>query len=92
MKGYTYTIKAQTDRQPAITYERSRLEPAQAKMLVLILVRAFRSVEVINDFTGEVECQRYASAKFFLPTTTVYDTIKEAEAVIAHDDLHDSED
>lgn len=88
MKGYTYTIKAQTHQSPQITYERPGLERTQAKLLTTILARAFRSIDVINDFTGEVECQRYTGDAFFLPTTTVGDAIKEAEAVIAHDDSH----
>ena len=74
------TVTADTHQNPTVKVEFKDLTLAEAKLVAHILMGGFRSVECVNDLTGEVMIQHYVSAEFFAPIYTVSVALKNVEA------------
>lgn len=76
------TVTADTHQNPTIKVEFKALTLAEAKLVAHILTGGFRSVECVNDLTGEVMKQYYVSDEFFAPIYTVSEALKNVEALL----------
>ena len=65
-----YTVTAKSCENPNITAQYKGLCEDCAFEVVKILGVAFRSVEVLNEETGEVEFTHYVSDNWFSPSMT----------------------
>lgn len=74
-----YTVTANTYQNPVLKTEYKELSLTEAKLVTQILTDSFRSVECINDVTGEVMFNHYVSDEFLAPLATIPETLKTVE-------------
>lgn len=81
----TYTVSAENGSNPKIFYEASNINRLMASGLATILVKAFRSIVIQDDETGEVMYSLYLAEGMFSPTASIAEVIEEAnEALNSH--------
>lgn len=78
----TYTVSADNGSNPKIFYEASLVNRFMAFGLAVILTKAFRSVVILDDETGEVMYSVYFAEDTFSPTASVAEVIEEANEVL----------
>ena len=81
----TYTVSAENGSNPKIFYEASNVNRFMAFGLATILSKAFRSIVILDDETGEVMYSLYLAEDMFSPTASIAEIIEEAnEALNSH--------
>ena len=81
----TYTVSAENGSNPKIFYEASNVNRFMAFGLATILSKAFRSIVILDDETGEVMYSLYLAEDMFSPTASIAEVIEEAnEALNSH--------
>ena len=81
----TYTVSADNGSNPKIFYEASNVNRFMASGLATILVKAFRSIVILDDETGEVMYSLYLAEDMFSPTASIAEVIEDAnEALNSH--------
>lgn len=81
----TYTVSAENGSNPKIFYEASSVNRLMASGLATILSKAFRSIVILDDETGEVMYSLYLAEDMFSPTASIAEIIEEAnEALNSH--------
>lgn len=83
MSTPTYTVTAQNCCNPYITYCIKNLTKKAAYFATQNLCAAFRSIEVVNEETGEVVYSHYEGDEFFQPSATVVEAIARVNAVFS---------
>lgn len=76
-----YKITADTFQEPKVVFTQRGLSFKRVKLMAIVLSGAFRSVEVLNEITGEVELSNYTSSEFFSPVYSVADALKKVEEI-----------
>ena len=71
-----YKITADTRQKPKVVFTQTELSFERAKLMATILSGAFRSVDILNEITGEVELQIYTSSEFFSPVYSIAEAFK----------------
>ena len=81
----TYTVSAENGSNPKIFYEASNVNRFMAFGLATILSKAFRSIVILDDETGEVMYSLYLAEDMFSTTASIAEVIEEAnEALNSH--------
>lgn len=81
----TYTVSAENGSNPKIFYEASNVNRFMAFGLATILAKAFRSIVILDDETGEVMYSLLFAEDVFSPTASIAEVIEEAnEALNSH--------
>lgn len=80
--NYTYTITADNGINPKIVFSYSGLNILQARAAYNSLKLAFRTVDVVNDITGEVMISLYRSDEFFEPAFSETEAIENTRAAL----------
>ena len=83
MSTPTYTVTAENRCNPYITYCIKNLTEKQARFAIKNLWTAFRSVEVVNEETGEVVFSHYEGDEFFQPSETEAEAIAKVSAIFS---------
>jgi hypothetical protein len=83
MSTPTYTVTAENRCNPYITYTIQNLTDKQARFAIKNLWTAFRSIEVVNEETGEVVYSHYEGDEFFQPSETVAEAIAKVNAIFS---------
>ena len=79
----TYLLTAKTsDVFTNITYEKPHLPGELASLLMYDLANGFKSVDVINEETGEVVYSQYHGDDLWMPSQDPYEAIITAEECI----------
>lgn len=76
------TVTANTNQNPTIAAEFTGLTLQEARLVAHTLTGGFRSVECVNNITGEVMQQWYVSDEFFRPIFTIPECIKNVEDIL----------
>ena len=79
----TYSVTAENRCNPYITYHLEGLTEKQARFAIKNLWTAFRSIEVINEETGEVVFSHYEGSDFFQPSETEAEAIAKVNAIFS---------
>lgn len=79
----TYTVTAENRCNPYITYSIQNLTEKQARFAIKNLWTAFRSIEVVNEETGEVVFSHYEGDEFFQPSETEAEAIAKVSAIFS---------
>lgn len=79
---FTYTVSADNGSNPKIFYEASQVDRFMALDLATILAKAFRSVVIQDDETGEVMYSLYLAEDVFSPIASIAEVIEEANKVL----------
>lgn len=83
MSTPTYTVTAENRCNPYITYTIQNLTEKQARFAIKNLWTAFRSIEVVNEETGEVVFSHYEGDEFFQPSETEVEAIAKVNAIFS---------
>lgn len=83
MSTPTYTVIAENRCNPYITYTIQNLTEKQARFAIKNLWTAFRSIEVVNEETGEVVFSHYEGDEFFQPSETEAEAIAKVNAIFS---------
>lgn len=78
----TYTVSAENGSNPKIFYEASNVNRFMAFGLATILAKAFRSIVILDDETGEVMYSLLFAEDVFSPTASIAEVIEEANEVL----------
>lgn len=78
----TYTVSAENGSNPKIFYEASNVNRFMAFGLATILSKAFRSIVILDDETGEVMYSLLFAEDVFSPTASIAEVIEEANEVL----------
>ena len=87
-----YTVTAKSCENPNIVAQYKGLCEKCAGEVAKILGEAFRSVEVLNEETGEVELTYYVGCGWFTPTMTYGWALDGVEEVVASCKLFDEDE
>lgn len=79
----TYAVTAENRCNPYITYHIEKLTEKQARFAIKNLWTAFRSIEVVNEETGEVVFSHYEGDEFFQPSETEAEAIAKVSAIFS---------
>lgn len=79
----TYSVTAENRSNPYITYHIEGLTEKQARFAFKNLWTAFRSIEIINEETGEVVFSHYEGSDFFQPSETEAEAIAKVNAIFS---------
>ena len=79
----TYTVTAENRCSPYITLTLDKLTKKAAYFATQNLCAAFRSIEVVNEETGEVVYSHYEGDEFFQPSETEAEAIAKVNAIFS---------
>jgi hypothetical protein len=78
----TYSVKADNNNTPKISYEVTELPAKSALFLANHLFEAFCRVEVICEQTGEITYQSYYNSDFRKPTMEELTCLSIAQSIL----------